>query len=230
MSLLIFPYSASADARSETADDAALFSLDFTHPREGAAHDWLRSKNFELKRDAAKPTHISLHHDDNRLHIVARRPAFGLAIRPVDEVNASRLRLHWGVADYPEGVSYQHDIDNEAIMVYVFFGKERLPSGEMFVPDSPYFIGFYLCPVGTDEVEQPYVGHHYRKTGRYVCVDHPPEGETVVSEIHLDQEFLDSFGVDALPPVSAVSIEVDTTDADNDGHAAAFIERLDFLD
>lgn len=99
----------------------------------------------------------------------------------------------------------------------------------MFIPDSPYFIGFYLCPVGGDEVDEPYVGHHYDKIGRYICVDHPSEDEAVVSEVDLAAEFSSNFGLETMPPVSAISIEVDTTDSKNDGHAAAFLERLEFL-
>jgi len=38
-------------------------------------------------------------------------------------------------------------------MVYVFFGHEKYSSGSMFVPDSPYFIGFFLCPNESDRLE-----------------------------------------------------------------------------
>ena len=114
---------------------------------------------------------VEFFRSNGALHIVAKEPAFGIAVKQVDVPAAKTLRLHWGVSDYPEGVSYQHGVDNEAIMVYVFFGHKRLPSGEIFVPDSPYFIGFYLCPPDSDVTEQPYKGHHYEKTGRYICVD-----------------------------------------------------------
>jgi hypothetical protein len=60
-------------------------------------------------------------------------------------------------------------------------------------------------------------------------VDHPPEGTVAVNEVDLDEEFRRSFGMDADLPVSGISIEVDTTDAENDGHAAAFLQRLEFL-
>ncbi len=39
-----------------------------------------------------------------------------------------------------------------------------------------------------------------------------------------------SFGLDTVPMVSGISIEVDTADAMNDGKAAAFVERIDFLE
>ena len=216
-----------AGAGAETPQPLAI---DFGAHGDLSTYEWLEANDFTLQRHADDPDRIELYHADDALHVRVKRPSFGMAIRPVEAPQARRLRLHWGVSDYPEGASYQHGVDNEAIMVYVFFGHERLPSGEMFIPASPYFIGFYLCPAGVDDVETPYVGHHYAKTGRYVCVDHPGEGETAVSDIHLDEEFARSFGLDVMPPVSGMSIEIDTTDSDNDGHAAAFLKRLEFLD
>ena len=216
-------------AMQSIADDHTALVLDFAREENLSAYDWFHESDFELKEDADERDKIEFFRADGALHIRTREPAFGMAVRRVDVPQASSLRLHWGVLDYPEGVSYQHGVDNEAVMVYVFFGHERLPSGEIFVPDSPYFIGFYLCPPDSDEVEQPYKGHHYKKTGRYICVDHPPEGVVAVSQVDLDGEFRRSFGMDADLPVSGISIEIDTTDAENDGHAAAFLQRLEFL-
>ncbi len=210
------------------AEDVAL-ALNFDRKPGLDTYQWLDARDFQLKKHATDPKKIEFFHADGALHLRVKKPAFGMVIHEADVPEASSLRLHWGVSDYPEGVSYQHGVDNEAIMVYVFFGQERMPSGELLVPDSPYFIGFYLCEAGTDETEQPYVGHHYRKTGRYICVDHPGEGAEVVTSVDLRQEFRNSFGLETVPPVSGISIEVDTTDAGNDGHAAAFLRRLEFL-
>jgi hypothetical protein len=207
-----------------------VMSIDFAGEATIPTQRWLGDRGFELKRHAKDPDKIELFHREQVLHIVAKAPAFGMLAHEMDVAGAKRLRLHWGVSDYPEGVSYQHGVDNEAIMVYVFFGNKKMPSGEFLIPDSPYFIGFYLCQPGTDQTEQPYAGHHYLKTGRFICVDHPPEGEAAVSEVDLDEEFSKSFGISAAPFVSGISIEVDTTDADNDGHAAAFLRRIEFLD
>lgn len=221
-----------ADAETEQAENAGavLFQLDFGNDEGLSPRAWLERNGFELHRDAEKTNHIELSHRDGLLHVTVKRPSFGLAARALEAPRARRLRLHWGVSDYPDGASYEHGVDNEAIMVYVFFGKDKLDSGEMLVPDSPYFVGFYLCPPDGDRVDTPFVGHHYRKTGRYECVDHPGEGKAVVSEIKLDAEFARSFGLDAMPSVSGFSIEVDTTDSANDGHAAAFLDRLEFVE
>jgi hypothetical protein len=50
-----------------------------------------------------------------------------------------------------------------------------------------------------------------------------------VDEVDLEAEFFNSFDLDRVPDVSGTSIEIDTTEADNDGHAAAFLQRIEFL-
>jgi len=190
----------------------------------------LTGRNFVLKQDAGNEHKIKLYHTEDALHLQVNEPAFGIILHEQDIPEAKHVRLHWGVSTYPEGASYEHGIDNEAIMVYVFFGHEKQSSGSMFVPDSPYFIGFFLCPKDSDKVEQPYAGHYYKKTGRYICVDHPEEGVAAVSEVVLADEFKRSFGLDAVPPVSGISIEFDTTASKNDGKAASFLQRIEFLD
>jgi hypothetical protein len=210
------------------AQDAALYAYEFSAVPGESPYDWLAASAFSLKRHANDPDRIELFHADGALHMRAKRPAFGMVVHELDIPETRHVELEWGVSDFPEGASYEHGVDNEAIMVYVFFGHERLPSGEMFVPDSPYFIGFYLCPASGDAVDKPYAGHHYEKTGRYICMDHPEEGQAVTTRIDLEAEFRNSFERDFVPVVSGISIEVDTTDSENDGHAAAFIRRLAF--
>ncbi|MEE4384059.1 MAG: hypothetical protein V2J02_18825 [Pseudomonadales bacterium] len=210
------------------AEDAPVRSFDFAAVAAEDVYEWLASSEFSLERHADNRDRIEIYHADEALHIRARKPSFGMVVHELDLPGVRHLDLEWGVSDFPEGASYEHGVDNEAIMVYVFFGHERLPSGEMFVPDSPYFIGFYLCPPGVDDVDQPYVGHHYKKTGRFICMDHPEEGESVLTRVDLAEEFRHSFDKPFVPVVSGISIEVDTTHSDNDGHAAAFIRRIAF--
>ena len=162
-----------------------ILALDFSGEPGVETYQWLDQKNFVLKHDASNPDKIEIFHAQGALHLRAKKPAFGMVIHEVDVLGAKRMLVHWGVADYPDGASYQQGVDNEAIMIYVFFGHERQPSGELLVPDSPYFIGFYLCQAGTDALNQSYLGHHFKKTGRFICLDHPPEGETAVEEVDL---------------------------------------------
>lgn len=213
-----------------TADSPVAYRFDFAGEPGVPTEAWMADRDFRLEHDAKKPDKIHLAQSDGALHINVNKKSFGIILHEQDVPGAKHVHLHWGVSAYPEGASYEHGIDNEAIMVYVFFGHEKMSSGSLFIPDSPYFIGFFLCPPGSDALGQPYVGHHYQKTGRYICVDHPPSGEKVLTRLDLAAEFRKSFGLEAVPMVSGISIEVDTTDAMNDGTAAAFLERIDFLE
>lgn len=212
-----------------SAHSQVVYRVDFAGQPGVSTYSWLEDRNFLLEHDAKEPSRIRLQHYGEALHIQVNQPSFGLLIHEQDVPDVNHVHLHWGVSSYPEGASYEQGVDNEAIMVYVFFGHEKLPSGSLIVPDSPYFIGFFLCPPDPDELEQPYVGHHYKKTGRYICVDHPPAGQKVVTQLDLESAFRKSFGLDFVPMVSGFSIEVDTTDSLNDGKAAAFVQRIEFL-
>jgi hypothetical protein len=213
---------------ADDSEDEPLHVFDFAGDRKQPAYDWLEASKFELERHADDRRHIELNRAEDGLHLKVKKPSFGMVVHELDVPGAKHLELHWGVSDFPEGASYQRGVDNEAIMVYVFFGHDRQPSGELLVPASPYFIGFYLCPPEADDVDEPYAGHHYQKTGRYICMAHPGEGEPVKIRIDLEKEFRRSFNRPYVPVISGVSIEVDTTDSGNDGHAAAFIRRLAF--
>ena len=76
----------------------------------------------------------------------AKRRAFD--IMPNESVNVpafTYIEIDWGVTRFPQGASYEQGVRNEPIMVIVFMGDERQPSGSLFIPDSPYFVGLFLC-------------------------------------------------------------------------------------
>jgi hypothetical protein len=214
---------------SPSIANEVIHRFDFGADPNTPARNVLEGRSFAVKKDATDGDKIHLYHTADALHIQVNSPSFGMIAHEQDIPGANHVRLHWGISSYPQGASYEHGIDNEAIMVYVFFGHEKYSSGSMFVPDSPYFIGFYLCSKESDRMEQPYAGHYYKKTGSFICVDHPGEGTTAVSEVNLAEEFKKSFGLTAIPAVSGISIEVDTTASKNDGKAAAFLQRIEFL-
>jgi hypothetical protein len=216
-------------AASPSMANEVIHQFDFGAEPNTSTRTVLEGRSFVVKKDATDEHKIKLYHTEDALHVQVNSPSFGMIAHEQDIPGANHVRLHWGVSTYPEGASYEHGIDNEAIMVYIFFGHEKYSSGSMFVPDSPYFIGFYLCPSESDQVEKPYAGHYYKKTGSFICVDHPGEGKTAISEINLAEEFRKSFGLASIPPVSGISIEFDTTASKNDGKAASFLQRIEFL-
>lgn len=216
-------------AASPSMSNEVIHLFEFGAAPNSPAQHVLEGRSFVVKKDATDEDKIKLYHTPDALHIQVNSPSFGMIAHEEDVPGANHIRLHWGVSTYPQGASYEHGIDNEAIMVYVFFGHEKFSSGSMFVPDSPYFIGFFLCPNQSDQKGQPYAGHYYKKTGSYICVDQPEEGKTAISEIDLAKEFKKSFGLTSIPPVSGMSIEIDTTSSKNDGKAASFLQRIEFL-
>ena len=145
----------------------------------------------------------------------------------VDVADFRNVRITWKVDHYPEGANYDDDVRNEALMVMVFFGHEKISSGSFVVPDSPYFIGLFLCQDGS--VGTAYVGRYFQEGGRYVCLDRPEEGQVVTSEFDLRAAFKEFFDADEVPVVSGVALQADTTKSKGGGKAAATITSVEIL-
>jgi hypothetical protein len=207
---------------------AGGFAVDFTDYRAGSVDAWLKAKGFEFKRDAGSPEKIALRADQRGLALEALKPAQGLLVNNLANASAySHVEIEWGVTQHPEGASYERKVNNEAIMVHVFFGSEKMPSGSMFAPDIPAFIGLFLC--NGDRIGHAYVGRYYQKGGRYVCVGAPPASQTVVSRFDLKQGVRSIFGEALAAAVSGFSVEVDTSASQGGGKSSAFIRRISFL-
>ena len=86
----------------------------------------------------------------------------------------SGVRIEWGVIKYPKGASYEEKVNNEAILVLIFFGQDKVSSGHLVIPDSPYFIGLFLGR--HDMPYKAYKEKYYRKGGRFVCMGNPQPG------------------------------------------------------
>ncbi len=206
------------------------YEIDFADLEADEIEDWLEQKGFELEQEADDPDKITLGRAGDALLIEAREPAFGLIVTEDLAVERySTVRLEWGVKDFPSHASYENEVKNEAIMVYFTFGEETHSSGSFFVPDLPYFIGLFLC-TGEDRVGHGYVGRYHQKSGRYVCVDRPREGETVTTEFDLKNAFKTFYGVDQVPAITGIGLSVDTSEADEGGASSAFVKAIQFLE
>ena len=139
------------------------------------------------------------------------------------------LEIDWGVNRFPEGASYEQGVRNEAIMVMIFMGDERLPSGSIFIPNSPYFIGLYLCH-DDDRINHPYQGAYFKKSGRYVCGDRPEAGQSVTTRFDLLEAYRTYFDQerDDDPGISGLVIALDTKKAGGGGKSSAFIREIRF--
>lgn len=209
------------------ASEPVARRIDFTDFHTGSVDAWLKQKGFEFERDAGTPEKIALRADARGLELEALKPAQGLLInKSMSASDFSTIEIEWGVEKFPAGASYEKKVNNEAIMVHVFFGSETMPSGSMFVPDTPPFIGLFLC--NGDRVGHAYTGRYFQEGGRYVCVDAAPAGETVVSRFNLKEGVRQIFGDKIADTVTGYSVSVDTSAIDG-GKSSAFIKSISFL-
>ena len=206
-----------------------VYRLDFSEYIGGSVEAWLESKGFKLRDAAKNPGELALAIIDGALHLEAKTQLRGFIYNDSLHIEQfSVARLEWGVTKFPEGASYEKHVRNEALMVYFSFGKEKIPSGSILLPDLPYFIGLFLCKA--DKLNMPYLGAYYHKGGRFVCVGHPQPGETVVSEFDLRAAFQTYYEKSEVPPISGINFGVDTAEAGDGGKAAAFVKKIEILE
>lgn len=216
---------------STAAESAKLAHIiRFNDYETGSEEDWLLGKGFQFKEDARRRNRIDLEVSNDSLIIEAKRRAFG--IMPNETVNVPEftyVEIDWGINKFPAGASYEQGVRNEAIMLLIFMGDERQPSGSLFIPDSPYFVGLYLCH-GDDRINHPYVGSYYKQSGRYVCGDRPAIGKMVTTRFNLLEAYRTYFDKerDDDPAISGLAIALDTKKAGDNGQSSAFIREIRF--
>jgi hypothetical protein len=201
----------------------AEISYEFRSQPQGV-QQWLASQGFELRFAAGSASSVRIGLGDNGLAIETLGPAEPIIAKSnITLRQPAQLSIAWGVNRYPPGANWDVGANNEAIMVMIFFGTEKYSDG-LFVPRSPYFIGFFLCERGRRNV--PLSGRSYPTVGRYVCVDGPAAGQEVTSTIALDQIFRAAFRTGTVPPVSGFAIEADTTQVGRDARSSAWIKSI----
>lgn len=213
--------------QSKTGKDV-IYSLDFSENlKTEDPRTWLTKKGFSLESAAKNQNSLKLSLKRKTLILETQKKIFGLIINPdLHLENAKRIRITWGVNRFPEGASYEKGINNEAVMVYVYYGKTRFDSGNIFIPSSPYFIGLFLGEY--DKANKPYTGAHFMETGKFICLANPELNKTVVSEFDLQAGFKDCFGKDKdVPAISGIALEVETSNSS--GTAKAFIKEIEIL-
>ena len=206
-----------------------VYQLDFSEYPGGSVAEWLESKGFEL-RDAAKvQDELGLSIVDGALKLEAKKQLRGFIYNESLHIGQfSKVRIEWGITKFPEGASYEKHVRNEALMIYLSFGEEKMASGSILLPDLPYFIGLFLCK--EDQLNTPYLGGYYHKGGRFVCVGHPKPNETIISEFDLVTAFRTYFENVAVPHISGLNFGVDTADTGDGGRAGAYIKRIEILE
>src|SRR5262245_18592779 len=222
------PSRADQSPEGESRTQYPIYRLDCSDYQGGPAETWLESKGMRLEEAAKHPNELKLSVQDGRLVLEARERLRGFVYKDSMEIkDFSKVRLEWGVLKYPEGASYEKQIRNEALMVYLSFGHEKTPSGLFVLPDVPYFIGLFLCK--DDKLHIPYLGRYYREGGRFVCLAHAEPEQTIVTEFDLPTAFRAYFDKEEVPPITAINLGVDTSDAGNGGRAAAYVKAIEFI-
>lgn len=231
LAMLIIVAGGAGDARAENQERLPKidFSMDFSGYTGSSVDQWLHGIGFQFEKDAKDHNRLRLTAANGGLMLEALGQLRGFLLNDsVDVTKVGRVRIEWGIDRYPHDVSYRRHINNEALMVYFFFGSEKISSGHMLIPNSPYFIALFLCQDEATNV--PYQGRYFHAGGRFVCLDKPKPKETIVSEFDLNAAFKTYFGKTTTPPITGIGLDVDTSAAGNGGKAAAFIKRIDFLD
>jgi hypothetical protein len=206
-----------------------VYRIDFSDYAGGSVEAWLESKGFKLREAAKHQDQLELSIENGALILTAKEQLRGFVYNDsLDVENFSKVRIEWGVIKYPEGASYERHVHNEALMIYISFGHEKMASGNIILPDVPYFIGFFLCK--DDKLNTPYKGSYYLEGGRFVCLGHPQPNETIVSEFDLVTAFRAYYEKSEVPPISGINFGVDTSDAGDGGKAAAFVKKIEFLE
>jgi hypothetical protein len=203
--------------------------LDFSDYVAGPIEEYLESKGFRFEEAAKDRNLLALSVRNGALMLEAKEQIRGFLYK--DSVNIekfSKVRIEWGVTKYPEGASYERQIRNEALMVYISFGHDKISSGNIILPNVPYFIGLFLCK--DDKLNTPYVGRFYHEGGRFVCLGHPKPDETIISEFDLVTAFQTYFEKHEVPPISGINFGVDTSDTGDGGKTAAYIKKLEFIE
>jgi hypothetical protein len=213
-----------------SADNQLVHVVRFNDYSGGSIEDWLKGKGFKLERDAARQDRIDLGVGENGLDLDIKRRALGLMHNEsVNVPDFTHVEIDWGVSRFPAGASYEQGVRNEALMVIFFLGDERHASGSMFIPDSPYFVGLFLCD-GTDRLNYPYVGAYFKKGGRYVCTGRPAPGKLVTSRFNLLAAYRSFFDKEADddPAISGIALTVDTQKAKRGGKALPLFAKSGF--
>jgi hypothetical protein len=217
------------EAVAETDVPIRQLTIDFSGYAGGSPEKWLVSRGFKLEKDATNRTLLGLSITNQTLELTANGRLSGFIFNDsIDLNNVGSVRINWGIRQYPQEASYQNKVNNEALMLYFFFGKEKVSSGSILIPNSPYFIGLFLCQ--DEQVNFPYKGRYFHIGGRFVCLGKPDPGESVVSEFDLDSAFRSYFGKKQTPGITGIAFGVDTSKAGGGGKGAAFIKSIEFFD
>lgn len=222
---LISPYLLHAETKST---NHVIYTIDFSKQKPGSALPWLKKHGFSLWLGARRlnprfENHaIVLSTDEQEAGMIGKQ------FRPEEYLyQVKRVRIEWGVYQYPIGADWENDVNRVPIAVMLTFGTKKWRSGIFpgFKP-SPYFLSPFI---GYKEQEgKQYLGKYYRKGGRYYCVASGDRaGQTIMTDFEVDDRFKRAFRETTTPPITSVAFQMNTKDTQ--GGAKAFLRKIEFL-
>jgi hypothetical protein len=206
------------------APNRVIYRVDFSTQPDGDAVAWLKRQGFEFHLRAHE---LAPRFQQGRLVLETATETAGVFVQKLTVPGVRRLRVRWGVDRYPQGADWAKGVYRVPIAVMVSFGEDKMDSGSMLVPNAPYFLSVFL---GAHEQEgRAYTARYYTKGGRYFCQPcGVTPGQTVTTDFDLEAHFTEQFQHTVLPPVSGVSVQMNTTDTT--GGARAFLIHIELLE
>ncbi|MCP4750809.1 MAG: DUF3047 domain-containing protein [Proteobacteria bacterium] len=212
-----------------------LFKLDFANAA-GDAESWFEKLGWEFEKDMDD---MNPRFENGAFVVEPDDDDLGVALIQFEKKTYlkgyKRIRIEWGVNQYPKGASWAGPKEKERntrepISLMVFFGEDKFDSGSSFVPNLPYCITFFLGE--NEKPGQIYYGNYWQKASRYFCEScDGSTNKTLITEINLADRFQKLFGKPA-PPITGLTIEVDVQDTEkvNSRHSKAFIKKIEVFD
>jgi len=152
----------------------------------------------------------------------------GKQFKPDEYIHqVKRVRIEWGVYQYPTGADWENGVNRVPIAVILTFGTKEFKSGIFLgIKPSPYFLSPFI---GLKEREgKEYLGKYYKEGGRYYCIaSGDRSGETIITDFEVDDRFKRAFGESMTPPITSFAFQMNTEDTQ--GGAKAFLRKIEFL-
>lgn len=199
------------------------FELDFSTLLDDVRSE-LTDLGFSFEKGMEDDEAIRLFVKNDRLNIATPVQSVGVMVKKdLHVLRPGWLEIEWGIEQYPHGGAWHLGRKQEAVMVVLFFG-DSLSSTSFYLPDVPVFLGMFL---GEHEPPlQPFVSENYGDRGRYVCVGNPRPGQTITTRLNIPEAFHYWIGNRAMPSITGIAIEVDTSDLPAGATSSAFIKRI----
>src|SRR5262249_53976048 len=126
---LIVCSSVHSEPMSQAKPVTASYVIDFAGYKGGSVDEWLKTRNYTFERGAKNRNLLDLSIAHDVLTLEAKGHMSGFILNDSVNVEKARtVRVNWGVKHYPQGISYQNKVNNEALMLYIFSARRKFPA------------------------------------------------------------------------------------------------------